>query len=45
MGYLAPIMGRRPLTRAIAGIASELLYVAALAGLALIIAMAAALLP
>jgi hypothetical protein len=38
-------MGRRPLTRAIAGIFVELLYVAALAGLALIIAMAAALLP
>ena len=41
MGYLAPIMGRRPLTRAIAGIASELLYVAALAVLALIIVIAA----
>jgi hypothetical protein len=37
-------MGRRPLARAIAGIAAELLYVAALAGLALIIAMAAVLL-
>jgi len=37
-------MGRRPLARALAGIAAELLYVAALAGLALIIATAAALL-
>jgi len=37
-------IGRRPLARALAGIAAELLYVAALAGLALIIATAAALL-
>ena len=44
MGHPAPTMGRRPLARALAGIAAELLYVAALAGLALIIATAAALL-
>jgi len=37
-------MGKRPLARALAGIAAELLYVAALAGLALIIATAAMLL-
>jgi hypothetical protein len=37
-------MGLRPLARALAGIAAELLYVVALAGLALIIATAAALL-
>ena len=41
MGHPAPTMGRRSLARAIAGIAAELLYVAALAGLALIIATAA----
>ena len=40
----APIPGRRPLTRALAGIAAELAYVAALAVLALIIATAAVLL-
>jgi len=44
VGHPAPTMGRRPLARALAGIAAELLYVAALAGLALIIATAAALL-
>ena len=44
MGHPAPTMGRRPLARALAGIAAELLYVAVLAGLALIIATAAALL-
>ena len=44
MGHPASTMGRRPLVRALAGIAAELLYVAALAGLALIIATAAALL-
>jgi hypothetical protein len=37
-----PTTGRRPLAGALAGIAAELLYVAALAGLALIIATAAA---
>ena len=44
MGHPAPTTGRRPLARALAGIAAELLYVAALAGLALVIATAAALL-
>ena len=44
MGHVMPAIGRRPLARALAGIAAELLYVAALAGLALIIAIAAALL-
>jgi len=45
VGHPVPTTGWRPLARALAGIAAELLYVAALAGLALIIAMAAALLP
>ena len=44
MAHPVPTTGRRPLARALAGIAAELLYVAALAGLALIIATAAALL-
>ena len=44
MGHPAPTIGRRPLARAIAGVAAELLYVAALAGLAVIIAVAAELL-
>jgi hypothetical protein len=39
-----PPTERRPLTRALAGVAAELAYVAALAGLALIIAVAAELL-
>jgi hypothetical protein len=44
VGHPALTSGRLPLARAIAGIAAELLYVAALAGLALLIATAAALL-
>jgi hypothetical protein len=44
VGHPVLTIGRRPLARALAGIAAELLYVAALAGLALIIATAAALL-
>ena len=44
MDHPASTMGRRALARALAGVAAELLYVAALAGLALIIATAAALL-
>jgi len=44
MGHPVPTAGRQPLARALAGIAAELLYVAALAGLALIIATAASLL-
>ena len=44
MSLLASTAGRRPLVRTLAGIAAELVYVAALAGLALIIAAAAVLL-
>ena len=44
MGHPASTFGLRPLACALAGIAAELLYVAALAGLALAIAAAAALL-
>lgn len=44
MGHPVPTIGRRPLARALAGIAAELLYVAALAGFALIVATAAMLL-
>ena len=44
MGHPAPSAGRRPLVRALAGVAAELAYVAVLAGLALAIAAAALLL-
>ena len=44
MDHPAPNMGWRRLARALAGIAAELLYVAALAGFALIIANAVLLL-
>lgn len=44
MVRLVPTAGRWTLARALAGIAAELVYVAVLAGLALIIATASALL-
>lgn len=44
MARLLPTADRRPLARALAGLAAELVYVAVLAGLAQIIAAAAVLL-